>query len=469
MKKVLAYLIALAVSLPLAAQEADTTVRVLPDSLALAAQLDSLWMPLDSLAAPTDSLAVPVDSSSVLLDQSILGLKMQGRYRPLNQPFNNSKALSANSYLYIIGSGYRQFADNYSNGPYLTLGWGKWISRWHGMKLNFGGGYFYDNYKPQRVVMADVRASYMFNLSGYVDGYKADRSIEWLPLAGLGFTMLTTEGKTTWGPSAHVGFDLNMRLFPGMDLVFEPLFELQNDSRRLSRMDVWRSYLFALHGGVGARFYIDKGLRGADPGKDWFFTLSGGVQKQNSELAGQIDFLKSLGGVGMSGFGRYYGDSFAFRIQTGFSWHYWKEIKPGDKDLYGNELEPGLFLSAYIPVRLDVMAEMLSLLLGDRIPEDYRLGVWAMGGPEAGLLFKQDPYYKNIIYPYAGASGALQVKYRLWKGVSIFLEPRLSWVPYSAHTFLRNDTQDDNYYDYVMSVSLGIETRLGNSYWKKSE
>ena len=468
MRKALAYIVALTLALPAMAQQADTTVRAVRDTIAV--QLDTLALQLDSLAAPADSMAV--DSSSVLLNQSILGLKMQGRYRPMNQPFNESKKLGANSFLSIVGSGYRQYAENYSNGPYLTLGWGKWFSRWHGMKLALGGGYFFDNYVPERVIQADLRASYMFNLTGFVDGYKADRTLEWYPLAGLGYTMTLVGGKATWGPSAHIGFDLNMRLFPGVDLVFEPLLEMQDDSRRLKRMDadVWRGYLFGLHAGVGLRFFMDKTRIGGDPGKDWFYTFSGGIQRQGSEMARDISFGRAIGATTMLGAGRYYGDAFAFRLQTGFSWHYWKEIKEGDTDIYGKLLEPGRFPSMYFVGRMDMMAELLRIFLRDRLGDDFRLGVWAMGGPEIGVLYKKDPYYTNIVYPYVGITGALQVKYRLWKGMSVFLEPRISRVPYSAHSFTRTDTEDQNYYDYVISVSLGVEGRLGNTYWtKKSE
>ena len=408
-----------------------------------------------TLGAQTDSLVVQADTL-VSGGRSITGFKMQRRYVPVNRPFLEGGGLLANSFVAVVGSGYRQMADNYSNGPYLTVGAGKWLRPAHGVRFSLGAGYFFDNYDRSRVKSIDIRADYMFNLSAYVDGYNPYRMVEVHSLAGIGCTLAWLgHDSPVYGPSVHLGADLGMRVFPGVDLVFEPLFELQKDSRALARMDVWRGYIPAFHGGVGAKFRLDRRNWGEDPGADWFFTLSGGAQRQNSELGKNIETLKAIGGTYAAGAGRYYTDMLSIRGQAGFGSHYWKEIKDGDTDIYGNLLEPGRFLSSYIFGRLEVVANLLPLLL-----EGDRFSASVLVGPEIGFLLKRDPYRTDIRYPYVGATTALQAKCRLLEGVSVFLEPRCSYVPYSAYAF-STSTENKNYYDAVISLSLGLEYRLG--------
>lgn len=411
-------------------------------SLTVKAQQDTLSLAADSLQAG---------------GRSILGLKMQKRYTPVNRPFLEDRKLFANSFLMLVGSGYRQLEDNYSNGPYLTAVAGKWLKPAHGVRLSMGAGYFFDNYDYRRIKMIDVRADYMFNLSAYVDGYNPYRMLEVHMLAGLGYELnWQARNAPKTGPSVHLGADLSMRVFPGVDLVLEPLFELQKDSRRLARMDVWRGYIPAFHGGVGARLYLDRRNWGEDPGADWFFTVSGGFQRQNSELGHRIEFSDAIGGSFFMGAGRYYNEMLSVRLQAGYGWHYWKEIVEGDTDIYGNLLDPGRFLSSYYVCRMDVLVNLLPLIWKDQ----DRFSVAVMAGPEVGLLNKKDPYRKDIVYPYVGASAGIQAKCRIAGGLSVFIEPRASYVPYSAYAF-STSTENKNYYDAVMSLSLGFEYRLG--------
>jgi len=411
-----------------------------------------------TLGAQTDTLSVTADSLA-RGGKSILGLKMQRRYLPVNHPFIEDGTLMTNSFFSVVGSGYRQLADNYSNGPYLTAGWGKWLKPAHGVRLSLGAGYFFDNYDMRRVKMIDARADYMFNLSAYVDGYNPYRMLEVHGLAGIGYTLnWISRGRPSTGPSIHLGADLNMRVFPNVDLVFEPLFELQKDSRGLARMDVWRGYIPSFHGGVGAKLYLDKRNWGEDPGSDWFFTFSGGFQRQNSELGHRIAFSKAVGANFFAGAGRYYTDMISVRGQVGYGWHYWKEIVEGDTDIYGNLLEPGRFLSSYLMARLDVILNLLPLFLNGA----DRFSAAVMAGPEVGILNKRDPNRKNIVYPYVGASAGIQVKYLVYDGISVFIEPRASYVPYSAYAF-STSTENKNYYDAVMSLSIGLEYRLGEN------
>lgn len=423
---------------PLRAQEPDTT---------LTAQADTTLAAIDT-------------TSSVLVQESLLPYKMQSRYRPVNRPFHKGGFL-ANSYASVLGAGFRQMADNYSYGIALGGAFGKWLAPWHGVEAGLDFSRFMDNFDATRLTQVNIRASYLFNLSAYVDGYDPDRLVEFYPRAGLGLGMLFVPGEGTHtGLSAHLGIDADMHIFPGIDLVVQPVLEMQKDARQLARMDVWRKYILSMYINCGVRFTLDKERVGGDPGNDWFFTASTGPQVQTSKYLlteNRIRFGKAIGLSTMVGAGRYYADAFALRAQLGIGWHYWKEIQEGETDEYDTPLPPARFRSAYFVGRVEGAVDILRLMGWISLDHPFSLSVY--GGPEVGLIHKQDPYYKDIVEPYAGVTLAPQVKYRLAGGFSAYLEPRVSFVPYSAYAF-KTSTVNVNYYDAVVSLSIGVEYRL---------
>lgn len=422
------------------------------------------WAQEDTLAtAPVDTTAAAqVDTSataSVLVQESLLPYRMQKRYRPVNQPFHKG-GFFANSYLALSSGAYRQMAGNYSNGPYAGVAWGKWFNPYNGMELSGAVATFLDNYDATRMSILLLRASYLFNLSAYVEGYKPSRLVEFYTRVGLGYSRQTIPGEeTVSGISGHLGIDVNMRIFPGIDLALQPMLEVQKDGRALARMDIWRRYLLSGQLGMSLRFTLDRERVGGDPGGNWFFTVTGGTQFQNSDLGRQIQFGKAIGAASSIGVGRYYGRAFALRFSAGASWHYWKEIKEGDTDVYGHELTPARFRSAYAFGRLDGMLDLFRLFSSTY---NGRVNASVFLGPEAGVIYKEDPYKANILYPYVGFSTGMQLKWNIVGGFCVFLEPRVSIVPYSAYAF-QTSTLNRNYYDAVVSLSLGFEYRLNNN------
>lgn len=413
--------------------------------------------------------AVSDTATAVTLGRSILGLKMQKRYTPVNNPFLKEKGLFPNSFITVVGSGYRQFYKYYSNGPYLTFGFGKWFNSYHGMRLAGGAGYFFDNFEFRRVKMMDTRVSYLFNLSGYIDGYDPYRLIEFHPMAGLGYTMLWIgRDRPSFGPSIHIGTQVSLRVLPRVDLLFEPLFEIQKESRNLARgtdapevgmedKNIWKGYLPAFHGGVGALIFLDRRNVGEDPGQEWFFSASAGVQWQHSDLVYKLGLKDALGGGLFLGAGRYITDILSVRGEGGFSRHNW------NRDSKSGTLES----SSYITARLDAIVDLLPVFFPD-ITVDFPLSAAVMAGPEVGLLIKEDYYkgddtnIKTFKYPYVGATAGLHIKCGLFGGLSLFVEPRVSYVPYSSYISneIDNSTKNQNNYDGVLSFSMGIEYKL---------
>lgn len=423
------------------------------------------WAQEDTLAtAPVDTTAAAqVDTSataSVLVQESLLPYRMQKRYRPVNQPFHKG-GFFANSYFSITGAAYRQWASNYSNGPFVSGAFGKWVNPYNGIELSGGWGTFMDNYDATRLSLIMAKASYLFNLSAYVDGYNPDRMVEIYPRAGMGVSIQRVPGEdSTTGLVGYLGMDFNIHILPGVDLVIQPLLEIQKESRRLARMDIWRNYLLATHMGYGLRLTLDRERVGGDPGGDWFMTASTGPQVQLSKFLlseERIRFMQAIGDASTLGVGRYYSKAFALRFSLGYSWHYWKEIQEGETDEYGTQLPTARFRSSYFFARVEGGMDILRVLGWIRPESGFALSI--LTGPEVGAIYKKDPYYKDILFPYVGFTVAPQVKVRVFRGFSLFVEPRLSYVPYSAYAF-QSSTINRNYYDAVVSLSLGAEIRF---------
>ena len=82
-------------------------------------------------------------------------------------------------------------------------------------------------------------------------------------------------------------------------------------------------------------------------------------------------------------------------------------------------------------------------------------------GPEVGFMMKKDPYREDIRTLYSGLTVSLQPRVRIWRGLGVFMEPRVSIVPYSAYAWKHDRPMNRNYYDAVLSVSLGVEYKFG--------
>lgn len=388
-------------------------------------------------------------------------LSLQRRYRPSDQPAAKGRFIS-DMYVWAHGSYYHPFVQDYGYGPVVTAGVGKWFSdknglhRYHGIRLGLGGGYFMDNYEGSHLKMLEARASYLFDLGAYVNGYHPGRIVSLIPLAGLGFTLNegATNAQLSKGLSAHLGADIEFHLYRGVDLVIEPVFEFQQDPRKLARQDIWRKYYPVFRGDIGMNFQLDRDYwrrQSAEPA-DWRWNLSGGPRVQFAPLlfdAALIqDFPQMLGWDISAGLSRKYNPWFYLRVQAGFAKDYW----------WRKENNATLILRKYathMTGRLDAMFDILGLFPSNA--GERRLGLLLFAGPEAGILKKEGV---NGIFrqyqPFIGAQGGVQLRLSAFQNWAAYLDPRVGLIPYSATSNSR-ETQLGNYSDWYGTVSLGVE------------
>lgn len=372
--------------------------------------------------------------------QSILSYKMQGRYRPEGAPFVNNN-LGDNLFISLYGGYFRPFADNFSSGTSAGIAIEKWIRPAHGVRLEVGSSWFTENYNASNVRMIDFRLSYLFDVDAYLDGFNPSRPFQIRPIAGLGYSLVHNSDNPSGGAfSAHMGLNLSMNIFKGMYLYAEPRIEIQKDALSLARMDLWRGYVFNLRGNVGLGVVLDRNDRNTDMGQDWFVSLSGAAQIQYSNLLKtHNELITNIGPAATLAFGRHYPRGWAWRAAITAGKHSWSQTEGGVK-----------LPSMYAGFRLEAMYDIIAA-----IGKESRLATSVFVGPEFGFMRKEDVDL-IIKYQYTGLSCGVHIKFRIIPRLSVFLEPRISFIPYSAISYNHVST-NQNYYDGLVNVGLGVE------------
>ena len=412
-----------------------------------------------------DTIDVPpkIDSTALLKHRvkarDLSRMAMQKRYQPKDSISSHGNFFGG-TFLWAYGSFYYPFVEHYTFGPYMHAGVGKWFStkdgrrRYHGVRAGLGAGYFTDTYDANRVKSADLRASYMFDLSAYASGYNPRLILSVVPVAGIGVTFMENQANG-WPPSigfsGHIGVDIAFHALPGVDIVVEGLYEIQDDPRKLVRQNLWRSYFPAFRGNVGLNINLDKTYwsRLGDPGQDWRVSVAGGLMLQfASDIKSMGDIPALIGPSVQIGVARRYNDWFHLRVQSGYSRYNWNFNEYGF---------PTRRLATDWNLHLDAMFDVLSM--GKPNPDKRKVwGLFFMGGPTLGILHKEQVANLNI-FPYVGLGGGIQLRAEVVKNIALFLEQRVDVVPYSTHSN-RTDVVYAPYTDVRTASYFGVEYRF---------
>ena len=370
------------------------------------------------------------------------------------------------TFFQLTGTTYRPLGRGYGNGPLVSLGIGHRFKGASGALVEIGLGYFRDNqysvgedkkpHYPEHLVSADFRASYLLSLNRLVSLSQEDVPMDLSLIAGIGYLIpeFRQDGKGTF--TVHGGLDIRMPVFHGTDFIFQPQLEvIRRDPHNL---------VSGKATGVGAAFRGTFGLSynlsgqgplpARDPGENWFVTLSGGYQYETGQMADQ-------NGTGIShneyrialSVGRRYTDALSLRAGVSFS-----ERFPLDESF--------LHSLRYTSVNLDILYDLLAgKAAGNRV------SLSLLAGPDVGLFnkeyrkdadyespmalpFKIGRYYHEGLAAYLGLSAGVQVRVKVFRGLSLFLEPRYSLIPYVA---ILNPTTARNMASHLGSLNLGIQ------------
>ncbi len=424
-----------------------------------------------------DSLAVADSNKKYKHDHGIDAIKysLQGRYRPKNEEFV-TRQFTDNTF-YGVHGGMMMISPvqhiSFSRTSYVGMTFGKWVNRNNAVRLSLQGETFVRNTDNRRLANAGLDVSHLFNMISYIWGYRSGRFCDLSTVAGLGYrtSMLVERNGESWPHytvkdfshviNLHVGFNISMRMGNHVDLFFEPLLYFQNDEDMVFGDMNWRSYNFS--SGIKMGFIynvIPKDVWRPEPTyrPRGFLSLAGGLQFQHSALVYQeVGWKRSLGPHATISYGRVYADNFAIRASLFASTDVWNV----DLDIF--EIERGEFplFGYYGGFRLEFMYDVLKL--SPKLKDDYPIAFSLLLGPEIGVMIKDDDMKQTIKHTYLGLTGGAQLKFRLFRGTSFFIEPRFSVVPYS-HPVVGGDEIENanvNYYDLVINANAGLEFAFG--------
>lgn len=438
--------------------------------------------PVDTLAvAAVDSLAVSAVDSLAVYDADSLELSDSAYMAMRNAPKEVKKVDKGRDVSYLVSARRQRAVDvtPFTSHPFMAntfasagiatikLGgedygfglmgqasFGKWLHQDHALRADLAVGSWQDNRDGEYITGMELKASYMFNLSSYVGGYRTSRFCEIMVVPGVGYAYSSRPDRSGHALSAHIGANLNLRLFKNISFFLEPSVSIYSNGIAVSNAGNWRTWLSGFQTTCGLTYNMNQSysgdsrlLKGREDG--WFISLYGGPHYQNSELVYELVKGKAMGIHVALGLGKYYTDFFAVRYTAAFTRGSWI--------IYDGEEYPCNYFAARVEGMLDVVSLVRKAM---HKSGTFPLSASVLIGPEIGYMYKKDQTLV-VTSAYLGITGGLQAKCYLTRRFALFVEPRFSIVPYDAP--LHEQTSSNyfrNYYDGILNCNFGIEFKL---------
>lgn len=394
---------------------------------------------------------VVVDTSSF----NALEFSMQKRYRPVNEPFVSERFLD-NTFLRLSAGSCGLFpnsASSYSQGPVASVYIGKMFGPLNSVSVGASVSEFRRNVDGVRVWRGGVGFSHSFNFSSYFYGYSPSRILSISTLEGAELGLVRAKGEYGAAMLLNVGLDMRAQIAREIELFFAPKILFGNDGldKYPSPQNCHFGYGFDF--GILAHFNRHREDSGEKESfsswfaKDAFISFSGGAQFQISELVGKTaGYLPSTRESAALSYGRRLSGPLSLRLSAFYGRDIWKRFNDGRSlnCYYGGGRAELMFDTLHWWKRSRPVFSLPILL-----------------GPEAGLLWKPDEGY-TIRRIYLGLTGGLQMRFNIARHFGLFIEPRMSLVPYSWKTRSGNVLVSSmtTWYDTLFSLQLGVNIPL---------
>lgn len=337
----------------------------------------------------------------------------------------------------------------------------------HILRASLSAGNFSRKIDNETLVRFGLQADYLLNVSSYVNGYNPGRIFEFLTVAGIGYQLSSLAGRMEHVADLHSGFQLKLHPTAHVDFYLEPRFTIMSDGIDHSFQKNWHKYdmTYGAVVGMNYRFKAWKPfgkipiLEGDHFLDNTFVSIAAGGQFQGSRLTSEIGLVNSIGPHISLSVGKWLIPAFGLRLsafKSSDTWH--KKVIAPSASAAGEEFYE---MSAYAGSRLEGMLDATYFFNGRQLDPKFSINVLA--GGELGYIQKENGY-RPAKGGYTGFTGGLQLKYRLFGDVSVFLEPRASMASYSLKT---NEKEEGRYVarkftDNLYSINVGIEIKRAN-------
>ncbi len=410
----------------------------------LVAALLAAWLPANAQAdADTTASAIAGNGG-----YSAKRLQMQSRYITPDQDefthrefFSNMSGGVSFDYIYPIKPGFMF-------GPYASFYVGKQFAKASTVRISLGAGLFYNTYSGDYQLKYHLVADYLFNFSSFFNGYSKYRLCEFSALGGLGYYRTRLSNYPQRDLTVRTGLNINFHVLKHADLFLEPRLDFfrEKSGSIKDNTDAWRHYSMSAVLAAGISFKAVDRLRWKEePAIGWYALAMGGPQYQNSAQVYSIGVGKMMGGTGAAGIGLHYMKWLDFRISFTYSKNGWST------DFYGKRKN-----TSYDALRFEGLFDIANMITGR---DDTRLSGGFVFGPEIGVIRKASDVtgINDIKYWYFGAGAGLQGKYRVNDKVRLFVEPRVSFVPYLENPYNGSPVRYGKDCDITLSLNVGFE------------
>lgn len=334
----------------------------------------------------------------------------------------------------------------------------------HALRASLLAGNFSRKIDNETLMRFGLQADYLLNVSSYVNGYNPGRIFEFLTVAGVGYQLSSLAGRTEHVADLHLGFQLKLHPTAHVDFYLEPRFTIMSDGIDHSFQKNWHKYDMTYGATVGMNYRLKawkpfgkirilEGNRFLD---NTFVSVAAGGQLQASRLTSEIGLVNSVGPHISLSAGKWLIPAFGLRLsafKSSDTWH--KKVTASSASPAGEEFYE---MSAYAGGRLEGMLDATYFFNGRQVNPKFSVNVLA--GGELGYILKENGY-RPAKGGYTGFTGGVQLKYRLFGDVSLFMEPRTSLASYSLKTSEKEEGRyvAKKFTDNLYSINVGIEIR----------
>lgn len=312
-----------------------------------------------------------------------------------------------------------------------------------------------------------LQLDYLLNVTTYTSGYNPGRLFEFLTVAGIGYQYSSLAGNAEHVGELHLGIQLKLHPTAQVDFFIEPRFTVLSDGIDHSFQKNWHKYDMTYGAIVGMNYRFKawkpfgkiRTLEGDKFTDNTFISFAAGGQIQASRLTDEIGLTNSIGPHFSLSVGKWLIPAFGLRL-SGFksadTWH--------KKVLVATETTPQeefYEMSTYMGGRLEGMLDATYFFNGRQT--DPKFSINLLAGGELGLIRKESGYHPAK-GGYMGITGGVQLKYKLFNDVSLFIEPRTTMASYSLKTNekVENRYLAKKYTDNLFNINIGIEIRRSN-------
>lgn len=302
-----------------------------------------------------------------------------------------------------------------------------------------------------RYAFTSFSLNYMFDISNLVIGYHPERKFGAEAFAGPVISKNFDPGKTYIGGEGGVRAYWN--LLDQFDIYAEPKVRMYLDRYMPAIRGEGTPFQFSMAVGTSYRFgtsYRKSLASGFGDGTllgNTFVSVGAGVQTL-AKSGGNLDPLAAAGPQLNLSVGKWLLPFWGIRASVFGGYSSWGRVT------VKNGLQADR-LNSYIGGRVEGMLNVLAI--GSDGLSKQRWALVPMLGLEFGKMMKQSSNVEasSTKKSYTGITAALQAKYRINDNIGVFIEPRLSRIPYSitSGTPAKRSSSADN----VLSFNVGLE------------